>query len=72
MTFRTGCSHQVDSVAIAAAGTFMMDTIPITATRMRPVIAGRDPGTGIVTLVAGRTTEQTGVESRIGVTCGAS
>lgn len=46
----------------------MIDTVPITTTRMRAVVAGGSPGTGIVALVTRRTTEQTGVESRIGVT----
>jgi hypothetical protein len=46
----------------------MVETVPVTSTRMRPFVAGRGPGAGIVALAARRPREQAGVESRFGVT----
>ena len=68
VTFRTGGGHQVDGMTIPAGGSLMVEAVPVTASRMRPIVSGRSPGTAAVTLAARRSREQAGMEGWFGVT----
>jgi hypothetical protein len=67
MTFGTSGRHQVDGMAIAAGGAFMVNAIPVTTARVGSFITGRQPCKSSVALAAGCIEEQPGMERRIGV-----
>lgn len=52
MTFCAGCSHQVGGMTIVAGGAVVLQAVAFPTGGMRPIEEGREPGGGVVTLVA--------------------
>jgi hypothetical protein len=68
MTFCAGRSIQVGGMTVVTGGAVMLQAVAFPAVGMRPIEERREPGAGVVALVAGCACEQTGVKDRVRVT----